>query len=90
MPVLSGAAGLLHLREFLAWINEIGASIDQSCGLHISIGIESVIGSRDSGMVSEYVRKVAHIAQWHAMSLYGQTGTGRHLNRYSHTLSASG
>src|SRR4029453_1813386 len=26
------------------------------------------------------------IAQWHAMSLYGQTGTGRHLNRYSHTL----
>jgi hypothetical protein len=34
------------------------------------------------------VRKLAHIAQWHAMSLYGQTGTGRHLNRYSHTLAA--
>ena len=38
--------------------------------------------------MSEFVRKLAHIAQWHAMSLYGQTGTGRHLSRYSHTLAA--
>ena len=36
--------------------------------------------------MSEFARKLAHIARWHAMSLYGQTGTGRHLNRYSHTL----
>jgi hypothetical protein len=34
----------------------------------------------------EFARKLAHIARWHAMSLYGQTGTGRHLNHYSHTL----
>ncbi|MCF7733184.1 MAG: hypothetical protein K9N23_15950, partial [Akkermansiaceae bacterium] len=26
---------------------------------------------------------------WHAMSLYGQTGTGRHLNHYSHVLDDS-
>jgi len=38
--------------------------------------------------ISDFVRKLAHIAQWHAMSLYGQTGTGRHLSRYSHTLAA--
>jgi len=52
------------------------------------VGIESVIGSSDAGKVSEFVRKLAHIAQWHARSLYGQTGSGRHLNRYSHTLAA--
>ncbi|EDY21040.1 hypothetical protein CfE428DRAFT_1333 [Chthoniobacter flavus Ellin428] len=52
------------------------------------MGIESVIGSQEAGKVSEFVRKLAHIAQWHAMSLYGQTGTGRHLSRYSHTLAA--
>ena len=38
--------------------------------------------------MSEFVRKLAHIAQWHAMSLYGQTGTRRHLNRYSHMRAA--
>ena len=52
------------------------------------VGIESVIGNREAGKVSDFVRKLAHISQWHAMSLYGQTGTGRHLSRYSHTLAA--
>ena len=27
--------------------------------------------------MGEYARKLAHIARWHAMGLYGQTGTGR-------------
>jgi hypothetical protein len=82
-PILKGEDGLRNLRDFIAWVNEIGATVDESCGLHITIGVESVIGTRDADAVSEFARKIAHIAQWHAMSLYGQTGTGRHLNRYS-------
>jgi hypothetical protein len=85
-PILHGAEGVDSLCRFMDWMSAIGATVDNSCGVHITVGIESVIGSTESGKVSEFVRKLAHIAQWHAMSLYGQTGTGRHLSRYSHTL----
>jgi hypothetical protein len=87
-PILYGAEGVEHLCRFVEWLNAIGAKVDASCGVHITIGIESVIGSTNAEKVREFVRKLAHIAQWHARSLYGQTGTGRHLNRYSHTLAA--
>jgi hypothetical protein len=85
-PILHGEAGVENLCQFVEWMLAVGAKVDGSCGCHITVGIESVIGSTQPEKVSEFVRKLAHIAQWHAMSLYGQTGTGRHLNRYSHTL----
>jgi len=87
-PILKGADGVTNLRDFVAWVNEIGATVDESCGLHITVGVASIIGTTDAGKVSEFARKLAHICQWHAMSLYGQTGTGRHLNRYSAAFSA--
>jgi hypothetical protein len=85
-PILHGSGGVEHLIEFVGWANAIGAKVNATCGCHITVGVESIIGTRDPQAVSEYARKLAHIARWHAMSLYGQTGTGRHLNRFSHTL----
>ena len=85
-PVLTGSAGVEHLLQFVEWANAIGANVNASCGCHITVGVESIIGTNDPQALSEYARKLAHIARWHAMSLYGQTGTGRHLNHYSHTL----
>lgn len=85
-PILQGGEGVSHLLEFVDWAKAIGANVNGSCGCHITVGVRSIIGTDDPQAVSEYARKLAHIARWHAMSLYGQTGTGRHLNRYSHTL----
>ncbi|WP_395719676.1 amidoligase family protein, partial [Prosthecobacter sp.] len=85
-PVLHGEAGVEHLAAFVGWMNAVGASVNASCGCHITVGIESVIGTSDTKAVSEFIRKLAHIGRWHARSLYGQTGTGRHLNHYSHPL----
>ena len=85
-PILHGEAGVEHLAAFVGWMNAIGASVNASCGCHITVGIESVIGTSDTKAVSEFIRKLAHIGRWHARSLYGQTGTGRHLNHYSHPL----
>ncbi len=86
-PVLRGGEGVEHLLQFVEWANAIGANVNGSCGCHITVGVASIIGTNDPQAMSEYGRKLAHIARWHAMSLYGQTGTGRHLNRYSHALS---
>jgi len=48
-PILKGADGLINLRDFVAWVNEIGATVDESCGLHITVGVESIIGTTDAG-----------------------------------------
>ncbi len=85
-PILSGSEGIEHLIQFAEWARAIGANVNATCGCHITIGVKSIIGTDDPQAMSEFGRKLAHIARWHAMSLYGQTGTGRHLNRYSHTL----
>jgi hypothetical protein len=85
-PILHGGEGVEHLLQFVEWASAIGANVNGSCGCHITVGVASIIGTDDPQAMSEYARKLAHIARWHAMSLYGQTGTGRHLNRYSHTL----
>ena len=84
--MLSGSEGVAHLVEFVAWANAVGAKVNASCGCHITVGVKSIIGTDDPQAMSEFARKLAHIARWHAMSLYGQTGAGRHLNHYSHTL----
>jgi hypothetical protein len=49
--------------------------------------VDSIIGSSDNEKRAVFARKLAHIAKWHARAIYGQTGTGRHLNHYSHMLS---
>ena len=85
-PVLQGAAGVENLIQFVAFANAIGAKVNASCGCHITVGVASIIGTNDPQRMSEFARKLAHLAKWHAMSLYGQTGTGRHLNTYSQVL----
>jgi hypothetical protein len=85
-PILMGGGGVEHLLQFVEWAKAIGANVNGSCGCHITVGVASIIGTDDPQAMSEYGRKLAHIARWHAMGLYGQTGTGRHLNRYSHAL----
>jgi hypothetical protein len=85
-PILNGEAGVEHLMQFVEWLNAVGATVNASCGCHITVGIESIIGTTDTKAVSEFIRKLAHIGRWHARSLYGQTGTDRHTNHYSHPL----
>ena len=87
-PILHGEAGVAALCDFVGWMNEIGATVNDSCGCHVTVSADSVIGTSDNDERAKFARKLAHIAQWHARSIYGQTGTGRHLNHYSHTFSA--
>ncbi len=87
-PILHGEDGVAALCDFVGWMNEIGASVNDSCGCHITVSVDSVIGTSDNDERAKFARKLAHIAQWHARSIYGQTGTGRHLNHYSHTFAA--
>jgi hypothetical protein len=85
-PVLCGEEGLEKLREFIRFAIRIGAKINSSCGLHVTVGIRSVIGTTETAAVAEFVQKLAHITQHNAWAIYAQTGTDRHLNDYSATF----
>jgi hypothetical protein len=87
-PILHGEDGVAALCEFVDFITAIGATVNDSCGCHVTVNVDSIIGSNDHAKRGEFARKLAHIAQWHARSIYGQTGTGRHVNSYSHTFAA--
>lgn len=86
-PILRGEEGLAVLRKMVVFLKKIGAQVNQSCGLHVTIGIKSVIGTPAPEAVADFVRKLAHTGQRHAWAIYAQTGTDRHANQYAHTLS---
>ena len=47
-PILHGEQGVEHLIGFVEWLNALGATVDRSCGCHITVGIESIIGTSDT------------------------------------------
>ena len=92
-PILHGEDGVAALCDFVGWMGEIGATVNDSCGCHVTVSVDSVIGTGDHAKRGEFARKLAHIAQWHARAIYGQTGTGRHVPprcgpHYSHPFAA--
>jgi hypothetical protein len=88
-PILENDEGLAKLREFIKFANRIGAKVNRSCGLHVTVGIKSVIGeAADNQAIANFVRKLAHIGQHNAWAIYAQTGTDRHTNHYAHQLRA--
>jgi hypothetical protein len=82
-PILHSAAGVQNVIDFVAWLKSIGAQVNESCGVHVTVSVDSIIGSSDPQARADFAQKLAHIAQWHSRAIYGQTGTGRHLNTYS-------
>jgi|GEM_PF-3256296 len=70
----------------LEFIRTIGGQVNATCGLHITIGISSVIGAQDTAAVAQFVKKIGHVANQNAWAIYSQTLGGRHLNNYSHRL----
>ena len=86
-PILHGEGGVEHLMRFVDWTNAIGATVNGSCGCHITVGIESVIGTadRESGeRVHPQARPHLPLAR-HAAST-ARRAPDRHLNHYSHPL----
>lgn len=86
-PVLYGDEGVEKLAEFLAFANLTGAAVNNSCGLHITVGIESVIGTREPAAIADFCKRLARHAHEHQWAIYSQTGAGRHLVKYAHQIS---
>tara|TARA_Y100000310_G_scaffold343304_2_gene450293 strand:- start:287 stop:1204 length:918 start_codon:yes stop_codon:yes gene_type:complete len=82
-PVLVGQQGLENVVAFHQWLRSLPTRVNNSCGLHIHVGIDSVIGQNASAArVINFVTKVAHLTYRWQDALYAQCGTRRDRNHY--------
>lgn len=78
-PILKGAEGLESVRQVVAKLNELGAQVNYSTGLHIHVGV-----SRDIKVVKNVIRFAAQ----HECAIFASTGDKRReRNHYTKPIS---
>lgn len=71
-PVLKGEAGLRHLLEFVAFLRDLGATVNASCGMHVHVGATTAAGSEQT---ADYIERLVRLVSFNSKALYAQTGT---------------
>jgi len=91
-PILKGNDGVQNVLDFTDWLKSHNTRVNTSCGLHIHIGIDSVLGRNpSSAKIVQFVTRVAHLSYRWQDALYSQTGTRRDRNHYCQRINdASG
>jgi len=85
-PVLRGADGLAQVRKVARILKEWDARVNPTCGFHVHVGVESLVGN-DANRVADLVRRMLNLAAHHELAIYGASGTKRRLNgRWSASL----
>ncbi len=88
-PVLKGRQGLEEVLEVYRILNAAGFTVNDTCGLHVHVGVRSVLGERasDNGLVTRWVRRMLHLVSQHEEALFAITGrTSRLHNCYCQSV----
>jgi hypothetical protein len=85
-PVLKGEDGVRFLKEMVSFLNAIGAKVNRSCGLHVTLGVDSITGSSAEADRLRFAGKLINFVNNHEWAIYAQTGADRFANNYSHRL----
>ena len=72
-PILRGEAGVLHLIEFVVWLQLLGAKVNSSCGVHVHIGVRGIAAT--VGEQAKFIKILSRLATRNSTALYAQTGT---------------
>jgi hypothetical protein len=75
--VLKGTDGILQALNLFKWLTKMGCKVNRSCGLHIHIGIASVVNGGTPDDAINFVTRTLQVAKFYETSLYSQTGTLR-------------
>lgn len=75
-PILKGRAGLEAVLQVFGILNEAGVEVNDSCGFHVHVGIDSVLGNQaaNEGIVVRWVRRMLHLVSIHELGLMAITG----------------
>jgi hypothetical protein len=72
-PILSGPEGLEAIKLALGALQRAGATVNQTCGVHVHIAADGLTGAEVMKVVKTYVANQAHINNLVAQSRHNQT-----------------
>jgi len=72
-PVLIGTDGLNQVRTMVGTLQEMGATVNRSCGFHVHVGWNGT---------DAQLRKLTHLVAFHEKALIASTGTTSRDNNY--------
>ena len=55
-PVLKGEMDMLRLRKILTWLEEIGCTVNRTCGLHVHVGVSDWQVSQFKNLAKRYMK----------------------------------
>lgn len=90
-PKLVGRSGLNAVEHVYDVLNRLGARVNSTCGLHVHVGMRSVLGDRadDFGLVVRWVRRLLHLVSVHEPALYAIGGDpSRPQSEYCRSIKA--
>ncbi len=73
-PVLKGREGLEEVRQVTRLLEEMGARVNRTCGLHIHLGSKSAAGENFDD-VADWVRRLVNTMGHHEKAFFGASGT---------------
>ena len=83
-PIMKGEKGLENLLAFVELLKERNHKVNRSCGVHIHLGLTSIVGANASpdDVVAFLAQLNKYVFNWQD-ALFGQTGTRRGEMTYS-------
>lgn len=90
-PILKGRRGLEDTIQVYEVLNEAGAQVNSSCGLHVHVGMDAVLGrgAHRGSLVVRWVRRMLHLMSRHELGVFAVTGQrSRSYSNYCATIKA--
>ncbi len=75
-PILRGEAGIAEVMLVAQVLQDLGAVVNPTCGMHVHVGAQSVAGESATA-IAEWVGKLLYQTAMHEVALYASTGTHR-------------
>ena len=92
-PALCGMAGYVEIMRFITVIERLGAIVNRSCGVHVSVGLASIVGGDENGnvvataRVRDFIRRLLHFVSIHENGLIQIGGCRSRVNNtYCRTI----
>ena len=92
-PALCGMAGYVEVMRFMTAVERMGAIVNRSCGVHVSVGLASIVGGDEYGnvypsnRVRDFIRRLLHFVSIHENGLIQIGGCRSRVNNtYCRTI----
>ena len=85
-PALCGMAGYVEVMRFMTAVERMGAIVNRSCGVHVSVGLASIVGGDEYGnvypsnRVRDFIRRLLHFVSIHENGLIQIGGCRSRVN----------